>query len=109
VEFEVFTSLFINTRVLWDMVNQHGNIQTIAIFSVITQYKLFYKLKDNMTVIYHACFLLNSTLLFPEYSFYSFQHITSILYLFVWMSTTSQVHSKLISIFYIKPIKRIPK
>ena len=34
---------------------------------------------DSVTISYHSCFLLNSTLLFPEYSFYPFQHITSIL------------------------------
>jgi len=35
-------------------------------------------MKDNVTISYHSHFLLNSTLLFPEYSFYSLQHITSI-------------------------------
>jgi len=29
VEFEVFTALFINIRVLWDMANQHGTIHKI--------------------------------------------------------------------------------
>ena len=62
-------------------------------FSVIIKNKLFYKLKDNMTISYHSIFLLNSTLLFPEYSFYSTQHITFILYLSVHMFTTSKIHS----------------
>jgi hypothetical protein len=73
--------------------------QKIEIFSVITQNKLFYKTKENVTISYHSRFLTNSSLLFPEYSFYSIQQ--SILHLLVRMSTTSQVHSKLIFLFYI--------
>jgi len=56
--------------------------QNTAIFSVITQNKLYYKIKDNMTISYHSRFLLNSTLLFPEYLFYSIQHNTSILLIY---------------------------
>jgi len=36
-------------------------------------------MKGNVTISYQSCFLLNSTLLFPEYSFYTVQHNTSIL------------------------------
>jgi len=64
-------------------------------------------MNDNMTISYHSSFLLNSILLFPEYSLYSIQCIITIVYIFVQMSTTSHVHSKLILVFYTKPIKRI--
>jgi hypothetical protein len=106
VEFEVFTVLFINIKVLWGMANKHGTLYSnVCNFSVIIQNKLFYKMKDNMTISYHSIFLLNSTLLFPEYSFYSTHHITFILYLSVRMSTTSHVHSMLISIFIQRSLK----
>jgi len=90
------------------MTNYHGTLYIKDCnFSVNIQNKLFYKINDNMTISSHSSFLLNSTLLFPEYSLYSIQGITTIVYIFVRMSTTSHVHSKLILVFYIKPIKRI--
>jgi hypothetical protein len=36
-------------------------------------------MKVNMTISYQSCLLLNSTFLFPEYTFYSIQHNTSIM------------------------------
>ena len=62
-------------------------------------------MNDKMTISYHSSFLLYTKLLFPEYSFYSIQHITFILYLSIRMSTTSHVHSMLISIFKQSPLK----
>jgi len=44
-------------------------------------------MKNNVTIIYYSRFLLNSTLLFPEYSFYAFQHIT----FFCWFVLTNKL------------------
>jgi hypothetical protein len=66
VEFDVFTALFINIRVLCYMVNQHGNIyKRLQTFLKLHKVRFFYKTKDNVTISYHSWFLLNSTLLFP--------------------------------------------
>ena len=54
----------------------------ITIFSVITQNKLFYKNKEIVTISYHSRFWLSS-ILFPEYSFYTIQQNTSILLIYI--------------------------